>query len=749
MFVSCSNFFNSANLKIKLDEAIEYANSKSFDIRFSGTNGKISPNGIKTYRESDTDVLIFNEDIDWCFTEWQVFENGNLLDDESVDQLIEFDDKNNPETKIKILQERKNLTVHAKCIERPKIVSATPTYDSNGVYRDRRIIIMFDTDMDESSIYYSKDELVKLNILLDDEDLNCESLKSGYKLLKDSSRNDKCYGYQKGDDSSTIVFKNIKITNRKNKNANYLKYYNPPYFDSNDASVLRIDADLKNPPPSATDIIVTINKGIFVLKENSEVSLSADYSWAYYTSGKTDTDVPEFVDFSVQFADDNQTDYKSSNKSVLQTKDNFVVVSYDNKNHYKNNNLRNKRVWVKGGFNDGGSGPASLKWSLTKIDSPYYSMTKDTEVLSGKIDALEIVGANATITNNGTRIDLESEDVPSLEDGLYRLDFTCSDRNELTSTKSYYFVYDVTPPAASTVTHKSTIAKDIVKVMREKNATPDYSHTDIEGVEFNETGDVTKEIKILGTQSNKHTLTIKDYDYYGNCRTTTLNLTAAPKKGMIYYSDGYYSMNYVSGKTPVGVIWKMNSDFSDVRIWDVNEYDGSNLFWGKEDAGPDFAILTTGDQSSYKFDGYFTTKFILENYKTQCVDCTRGWTTKEYYTHTFFYWLVNTKRPNAPSGVEWYFPTVDETIDICGSYQYLNQGFSELKNNGFNAVLQSKNLVTCSPDAATYQNHTWWRYYRFTGNIATGNRTVDASCNKNVLSDVNMHCAGKVDLSRL
>lgn len=344
-------------------------------IHFFSEHGSTVPVEEKRLYLGDEFNLSFREESGYAFTGWKVIDE---LNGEEVSDVLEFSG-NGEDVTVKVLDVNRKVTVRAETVARPKVVCTTPLYDSNGVYRDRRIIVMFDDDMEKSSIYYTKEELVKLKVLTEDEDLSISNSQSGYKLLKDL---DQCYGYQKLNDDSTIVFKNISITNRK-KTVNYLKYFLPPYFDANDSSVLRIDADLNNPPPSATDVLVTINKEMSTLINGSKIGLAIDYSWAYYTNGKVDKDNPYFGDFSVQFADDNQTTYKPGNTNIP---DNIAYFNVDSDNpdytNYKKVNLETKQLWVKGVFSDGGAGPASLKWSLKKINSPYYPVRTS----NGEID---------------------------------------------------------------------------------------------------------------------------------------------------------------------------------------------------------------------------------------------------------------------------------------------------------------------------------------------------------------------------
>ncbi len=653
---------NGSELKQKFDEAVDYANAESYQIKITSSQGNISPNGIYNFKISDGDNLFFTANSDYQFIRWIVWdEKANK--DISDEGYITIDDAKKTNTNFTFAKVPENISdmkicLMPMCEKRPKIVSATPAYDSNGVYRDRRISVMFNKIMDESSIYYTDEEIEKITA-------------DGFKLLElDDSG--KFYGYWDGSDPKSIVFKNISITKRTDPNFNLLYCYKPPYLDTNDKSVLRIDTKSGNAAPvEATDILVTIGEKMACNINSNFVNLGADYEWAYRTNTNIDTDPPLFVSLSVQFGDENQTDYKSGNKLLASGTDDFNIGS-----SCATYNLRSKKVWLKGGFEDGGSGPNSLKWNVYKIDSKYYPCSNEL-VYDGQVDNLLIMGATAEIKqkksdgnySDGVLIDLPLKDT---DEGLYRLEIICTDKNEKTDSKSYYFVHDVKPPAASTFSYDSTLAKDIV-VMTKNNSSLDFGKTEIAG---NDYGNGQIEIKNLGTDSRVHNnVTVKDYDYSGNCRTSTINITAEASVGYIFYDDCYWSSidkldeAVKTGRKPVGIILGNNDDKiskftttpAKVKIIAIDR-DEEARFVQDNNWSANYPYGWS-DHDIMAKDGLKNYNLIVNN-KYGAIDHSE--------VHKYLYEVKNNYNKNK---IIWYLPAVNEYLRVNG-YSNSHDGFT-------------------------------------------------------------------------
>lgn len=495
---SCNNFMSGANLRDEVEKKIIYENAPSYSILVTSNYGKISPNGVIECKETDSTPLLFTADSDYQFIRWRIVDRKTGVEIKEQN-YIKFDEINESNTSFTLEEPApENILIEPYCEIRPTVVSVTPLYDSNGVYRDRRIAVMFDKEMDESAIYYN----------LDEQD---ELINKGYTLLKDEKNDDKCYGYWDGVDKKTTRFKNIVITKRKNQSDYLLCNYSAPYFDKDDSSVLRIDAKMgEDAPPEATDILVMLQQFGANINDNI-VTLANNYKWNYFTNGKVDTDAPLFnssgdAEFTVLFEENKAAVIQEKNKAIFDTK---------TQDDYIANNLKNKKLFVKGGFFDGGSGPNSLKWKLYKVDSAYYPVEEEYKeageyIKEGVISDLSIVGGNAEIKRiissdesvEGTSISLG---LPEDSEGLYRIDFICSDKNERESKKSYYFVNDTKAPKP---VQKNTIRNNRPSANTETISWIDPDSSDFAKVFIEQyfNGEKTAEYEVeKGTQSRQFT----------------------------------------------------------------------------------------------------------------------------------------------------------------------------------------------------------------------------------------------------
>lgn len=694
IFTSCDNFLDGTALKTQLTQTIEYNNAPyaTVEIAIIGAETASIIPAAGTYKDSyktnDDIELKFEAQSGYCFSHWLAIPEDS----------VKFADKNAPITTAKINSADKTVTIKPVSLPRPKVVSATPADDSEGVYRDRTIVVKFNKEMNEKSIYWTSDELTEQEL---QNAINVEGNPELY------------YACWDGTNPSSWRFKNIEITDYNDSSINLLQYYGEPKFDEGNTRVLRIptkpDSKTSEAPPGATDILVSLKTGFsYKIEGSNDITLSENFEWSYYTNGGIDNDPPQFLSdtnsgFAVNFADDNETPqdvYKSENKPLKLSKDDFTPASETyNADNFKTLNLRHKKLWVRGSFTDVGSGPKGLKWEIHKVNTAYYPCEAADEyktVQSGQF--------NLTITNN-SKASVSPKDVAGKDtggelieltslkkEGLYRIDFIASDKNEKTATKSYYFVYDVTPPAASTVIHKSTIAKDAVTVEKKANTAPDYTYSEIQGVTFDDKSFGIKEIKGLGNGSNHHTLTVKDYDYAGNYGTTTVEVTAAASVGMIYYTDGYYSTDYDSTRTPEGVVCKVESD-KKFYIWDI--WDQYGYCWGN----PNLKKTTSGSVNLAHMDvnvsGVDVYDTLVNNLgetemRKKGMSRTQKWEDGKL-SPTIWSYVLDKNKETKPvnAGVKsekWFIPSRVEIQDIVRNLETLDAAFDKiLKDNKYSS----------------------------------------------------------------
>lgn len=701
----------------------------------------------KPYYEGRGGTLGFTANSDYQFIRWMVW-NAKANNGEGAEvangTYITIDKPNSANTTFTLTQapatdSNVELWLKPLCAKRPKVVSVTPLYDSNGVYRDRRIIVMFNKPMDDASIYFDEKEIPE-----------------GMRGIPSTKASGKYYAYWDGHDSQTLVFKTISITKRNDPNYNLLSCYNEPYFDSTDKSVLRIDTKQGEvAPPGATEISVTIKSQIGCKLENTLVNLSGDYEWAYYTNGKTDKDPPEFAkngtdDFTVLFAEAGQTE----NVSTTQLLTSFAGDTQPDV--YKANNLKSETIWVKGRFYDTGSGPKLLKWNLYKVNDKYYP-TDETKITDGQIDELEITGADAVIKSKVTNaqgqttpVDGTAVKLPLTEkdEGLYRIDFICTDKNEKSSeTLSYYFVHDkVGPKSSSLLTVNKTYSKDKIDVKLTKNDNWDYARSEVK--DSTKDNDSKKPIsngstvtfENSGSSSRTYEIKLYDYDIFGNVTETLVNLKSVPSVGMIYYTDGYWSTEYMSTKTPLGVICNTD-DLSKVRIYDLTEF--NNIHWGSSANKP--GVTEYCSYYNNKKDNYGTDGLVVYNgYVKDKYNTTEYSTKTNEYTYIWGY-IKNIKNIDSP--VTWYVPDIKEVAFVSGeNYSVIEATMAKLRENGIDATIGNTEVhhwcarPTCWERANTYKPITGLDQVR------DGNDGSNLALWKDGHKEFYTHCMAQVNL---
>lgn len=663
------------------------------DADINGTNnefGTYSYDINKKYLEGNGGTLGFTPTADYQFIRWMIWDakaNGGAgaeITNGTYISIKEPKETNTTFTLTKVPENIANMQLWIKpvCAERPKVVSATPNYDASGVFRDRKIAIMFDKLMDESSIYWTAAELDSMNV----------SIANKTEAPGKTDADGNAYYYKYTDANGNIFYKNITITKLEDESENYLKYYGEPAFDSENPRFLRIPVQKDNELPPTVNVLVTLS-GNFnfyddTLKEN--ISLGSKYKFSYRTNGSIDNVDPEITDVVFKFGDKAGTkedDFKTD-----------FATSFT-KTNLKAQNLKEKKIWVSGKISDGASGPKMVDWKMEKIDNTEFypiSIVKNYSH-SGQIEKLNFNGQEATFSES---IDMDSL---NLTEGIYRLTLYGYDVNENSAPaeKTCDFVYDATAPADSSISHFSSQAKDAVTVKLKSSSSPDYWKTKIQDTDLTENG-ATTAFTNLGTDSRAHTFSITTYDYAGNSSTCTNTVSAEPTIGMIYYSDGYWSKDYVESKTPIGVIcdvtdYGKTTDYSKVRIWDLTKK--QNLIWGTMDTPP------YSDHSDTTNDPHFYTKDGLATYNKYYSSFPSG-TFND--SRSYWYWLKNTKNKNSP--VTWYIPTYQEIQEFyVRNYSDLKTTFETLKANNIQVDPQTSTLTTCIPgkyDKSTAKGYT-------------------------------------------
>lgn len=478
--------------------------------------GSLSMNGNCEFSIGQSQNLICNTSLDYAFIEWRVFDpEGNQVLESDYKYYFDISDEKSSDIIITATRIRNDYRIEPYCVVRPKIVSATPLYDTAGVYRDRRITIMFDKKLERNSIYYTPEEKEAIlaeypdAVFLDtDENPNVDS--------------GKYYGYQVGDN---IVWKCLSIVNRSNSEENLLKYFQQPKFDDISSDVLRVSARAEKEllPPSQTDILVNVNTVMGVLvkcsdEEEKLVTIAQEYSWAYYTNSKSDNVAPKIDSLSLYVVTE-----EDSNKSTFTDEQKFFSVVYNaNTEKYEVakdivNDMLNETlcdykkikafgskdaIVVAAKISDEGSGPKLFNANITKVDSKalkesftFYPLSEDEkndENLKLLYEAsLELAGPVGTVksqylTQDNKKETREAEviSLKGLPDGVYKMDFVAKDGNDKDLNLSefidpIYFIYDKNGPQPVTNLTETRTAANKANISW-KNESIDYAYVKVD-----------------------------------------------------------------------------------------------------------------------------------------------------------------------------------------------------------------------------------------------------------------------------
>lgn len=195
---------------------------KVLTVNFEGENGSTYPVEQKKYLSGEVFDISFSEAVGFAFVNWSYsVQSGE-------ENPITLGSVDNIQTSVTVGELTKDgeITIIANCAKKPGIINYAPGQNIKGEPLNSIITVFFDNEMDESSIYYSDQELTELGVI--DSDGN---LIANYIKLIDTERENKCYGYQIRGDDTSIVYKNIIIRDRDDSSKNYLKYYKSPRLD--------------------------------------------------------------------------------------------------------------------------------------------------------------------------------------------------------------------------------------------------------------------------------------------------------------------------------------------------------------------------------------------------------------------------------------------------------------------------------------------------------------------------------------
>lgn len=638
-------------------------------LNFSSENATLVPSEQKTYYTGEEFTIDCREENTYFFNRWRVYDqNGEEITDYSEYFEVENDKMFNHSVTLKVLSKSANLTFKPELIQRPSIVSTTPLYDSEGVYKDRRITVMFDTKLDEDSIYYTENEF--------------KALGEGYTALRVNGTTGKIYGYQKTGDDSSIVYKAFEITMLNNQSVNLLKYYGIPTFDDGNTGVLKLGPKSTTvTPPGSTDILVKVKKDIGVYTQRNGqkelVSIPSDYKWAYYTNQESDGDAPSFVNESIELYLQTQghNDYNSAKTDQRLSTTTFDKVAVEL------NNAKTSSIWVKAQLEDKGSGPESITVNIYRdtehltdiypvnVEENKVVMTKKfTLSLESQVGHIFTRDTEGNPVKDGCSISLFDSEKPELslpEEGIYYIELIGTDKNGIDKkhNEKFYFVWDVNAPekpekisysrkeiAKSKISCTASQKDDYCTTVFERFAKDDESFATV--LESHETQQPTNLVEFSSNLVDKtnYKYRIRHKDYAGNYseplvfvnnEKPVFSFTETAKKSSTTFYDNEFE--YLDGK--VRIIFDGANVFAGhhVSIDYKKKYNDANLprhkdLEIKQESGKnvvDLPLYRNGYQYTFDikltdFDGLESDKITIETKTYIIEDSAQGGTIGQF-----------------------------------------------------------------------------------------------------------------------
>ena len=432
-----------------------------FNFKLTGSNGKFSPSkGIQTCTQTYTYPLSFEPDSDYEFLRWEIYdtETGNIIPDNTYIKIGNLKENETTYSFVSKPDDSIKLAIRPVIAERPQIISYSPLFDVAGVNTDTSIRIIFDYDMDASSIYYTEDEISEMK---NNGEADAGACKEGNVY----------YGYTK---NGELFYKSIILKNNDG-GANLYENYNHPVFENPRALV--ISAKRENLLDPYTQVLVTLNKNIFYKEDDVNIAMATSKKWIFQLKEGQDSDDPTIATSTFKFG------FSESNLLSIKTQDltaenatPWSVVDYDN----------DKKLYINLTVNDAGSGLSDYFTLVTKkIYDENYDLLDNPEEIK-KLCYYQTINPTTKESLFNKTLDLSD-----YEEGVYSAYLEIKDitGNTLTYPTSgyFYFAIDETAPVVSNNPVIEIDSEDDTKLNLSWDCKKDYKTT----IEYQKQGDDT------------------------------------------------------------------------------------------------------------------------------------------------------------------------------------------------------------------------------------------------------------------
>ena len=264
VITSCENFLSGADVKSEIEEAIAYKNAKEISalIQPEVGTGITVPSGEYTVKLGYDFEVNFTADSSYSFIKWLAVSKENPDTAAPISEGVVFEDETKPNTKVKITNDTTAMRLIPFCEKRIAVSEESPKYESQGVSRDRPIIVAFTKELSPDNFIFSESEIPEGAVTKSDE-------------------NNKIWAYTLNGET---FLKNIKITN----DADYsiAEHFLKPEVNG---KLLTIAVNKNNPIQFETNLALKVVKVTLSgqIKDAAGIPMSSEKSWNYQINEST------------------------------------------------------------------------------------------------------------------------------------------------------------------------------------------------------------------------------------------------------------------------------------------------------------------------------------------------------------------------------------------------------------------------------------------------------------------------------
>lgn len=462
-FEDPTNPETTVKFKKSLSDIVIKANCPSLpytEVAISGNNGTFSPvTGSYTCTQGYTYPISFDPNTDYEFIRWKIYDsktgaeipNGKYITIKNPEEAVtSYSLESVPENCETV------LTVSPMVILRAQIISWSPL--GSGMFKDSSIQVLFDTEMNPLSIYYTKAEMDAMQA----QDATIVPLFENGNI--DSEGNQLYYGYIQGGQK---YFKNIMITNKKT-GENITKCFNAPVFEN--ASTLTIPTNNDEYLDDYTQVIVTIGDAMYFTSHGKNIAMGGIKKWLYQVSNTTDNQplalekTSGTVNFSMELNDSKvKNPAKLANFSINQTTGTGIS---NLEGFYVNNSFANAALNLRFKVLESGMGSGPKDFFTIYYRKAYDEDYKSTgaSFTTQTVDYNSVTSEEAFFEGS-----VVLKNLKTINDGVYEMYFSFDDKsgnrlyypsNTSSATSKYYFVKDRNIPTISNLKISSNNSTD-------------------------------------------------------------------------------------------------------------------------------------------------------------------------------------------------------------------------------------------------------------------------------------------------